>query len=193
MFPFFHVGSKFFCITFLLFLNLYVLFVSCNFCHPFDVRFFFFLFSHHYFISSFSFYINWIRIMHLLWLLDGSILLIGTHHIAYFRVHSRANSLYFSRSVLYILAISGTNGSSGFGSHSREQMDKRTRNKINETVYLLIIIINVNVQWNKDRFCVLILVNQQLLFHMQLCMHHRVKYSLIHFTNSFTCHLNSNL
>ncbi|CAD6234714.1 GSCOCG00002064001-RA-CDS [Cotesia congregata] len=44
--------------------------------------------------------------------------------MAYLRVHSRANSLYFSRSVLYILAISGTNGSSGFGSHSREHIDR---------------------------------------------------------------------
>lgn len=49
-----------------------------------------------------------------------------THHIAYFRVHSRASSLYFSRSVLYILAISGVRGSSGFGSHRREQIDNRT-------------------------------------------------------------------
>lgn len=57
---------------------------------------------------------------------DGSILQTGTHHIAYFLVHSRANSLYFSRSVLYILAISGTNGSSGFGSQSREQIDNKT-------------------------------------------------------------------
>lgn len=68
--------------------------------------------------------------MQLLLLLDdGSILFIGTHHIAYFRVHSRASSLYFSRSVLYILAISGTNGSSGFGSQSREQIDNRTVKK----------------------------------------------------------------
>lgn len=50
----------------------------------------------------------------------------GTHHIAYFRVHSRASSLYFSRSVLYILAISGTSGSSGLGSQSREQIDNKT-------------------------------------------------------------------
>lgn len=57
---------------------------------------------------------------------DDSIIQTGTHHIAYFLVHSRANSLYFSRSVLYILAISGTSGSSGFGSQSREQIDNRT-------------------------------------------------------------------
>lgn len=50
----------------------------------------------------------------------------GTHHIAYFLVHSRASSLYFSRSVLYILAISGTSGSSGLGSQSREQIDNKT-------------------------------------------------------------------
>jgi len=48
------------------------------------------------------------------------------NHIAYFLVHSRANSPYFSRSVLNILAISGTSGSSGFGSHSKEQMDSNT-------------------------------------------------------------------
>lgn len=62
---------------------------------------------------------------------DGSILRTGTHHIAYFLVHSRANSLYFSRSVLYILAISGTKGSSGLGSQSNEQIDNKTKNKIN--------------------------------------------------------------
>lgn len=48
--------------------------------------------------------------------------------MAYFLVHSRANSLYLSRSVLYIRAISGTSGSSGFGSHSNEQIDRRTGN-----------------------------------------------------------------
>jgi len=53
----------------------------------------------------------------------------GTHHIAYFLVHSRASSLYFSRSVLYILAISGTRGSSGLGSQSREQIDNKTARK----------------------------------------------------------------
>lgn len=53
----------------------------------------------------------------------------GTHHIAYFRVHSRASSLYFSRSVLYILAISGTSGSSGLGSQRREQIDNNTKTK----------------------------------------------------------------
>jgi len=55
------------------------------------------------------------------------------HHMAYLRVHSLASSLYFSLSVLYILAISGTNGSSGFGSHNREQMDKRTGKKLKQS------------------------------------------------------------
>ena len=48
------------------------------------------------------------------------------HHSAYFFVHSFACSLYFFLSVLNILAISGTNGSSGFGSVSSEQMDNKT-------------------------------------------------------------------
>ena len=48
------------------------------------------------------------------------------HHMAYLRVHSRASSLYRSLSVLYILAISGTSGSSGLGSHKSEQIDSRT-------------------------------------------------------------------
>jgi len=49
-----------------------------------------------------------------------------SHHIAYFRVHSLAKSVYFSLSVLNILAISGTKGSSGFGSQSKEQIDNST-------------------------------------------------------------------
>lgn len=48
------------------------------------------------------------------------------HHIAYLRVHSRASSLYFVLSVLYILAISGTRGSSGLASVISEQMDSNT-------------------------------------------------------------------
>jgi len=48
------------------------------------------------------------------------------HHWAYFLVHSLAWSLYFFLSVLYRRAISGTRGSSGFGSVSSEQMDRRT-------------------------------------------------------------------
>jgi len=47
-------------------------------------------------------------------------------HIAYFLVHSLAHSLYLCGSVLYSLAISGTNGSSGLGSHRREQIDRST-------------------------------------------------------------------
>jgi len=51
---------------------------------------------------------------------------ISHNHIAYFLVHSRASSVYLSLSVLNILAISGTSGSSGFGSHSKEQMESST-------------------------------------------------------------------
>ena len=47
-------------------------------------------------------------------------------HIAYFLVHSLPSSLYLGRSVLKILAISGTNGSSGFGSVKSDEMDNRT-------------------------------------------------------------------
>ena len=47
-------------------------------------------------------------------------------HIAYFLVHSLAQSLYLATSVLKSLAISGTSGSSGFGSHSREHIDRST-------------------------------------------------------------------
>ena len=47
-------------------------------------------------------------------------------HMAYFLVHSLAHSLYLCGSVLYSLAISGTRGSSGFGSQSSEQMDRST-------------------------------------------------------------------
>ena len=47
-------------------------------------------------------------------------------HMAYFLVHSLAQSLYFPTSVLKSLAISGTRGSSGFGSHSREHIDSST-------------------------------------------------------------------
>ena len=52
--------------------------------------------------------------------------LAGVLYMAYFLVHSFAQSLYLLMSVLYSLAISGTRGSSGLGSHSREQMDNST-------------------------------------------------------------------
>jgi len=46
--------------------------------------------------------------------------------MAYLRVHSLAQSLYFEMSVLYNLAISGTSGSSGLGSHNKEQIERST-------------------------------------------------------------------
>lgn len=44
----------------------------------------------------------------------------------YFLVHSLAVDSYRARSVLYRLAISGTRGSSGFGSVRSEQIERRT-------------------------------------------------------------------
>lgn len=80
----------------------------------------------------FLLFLLWLLLVLWLWLfLLISRLFSGTHHIAYFLVHSRASSLYFSRSVLYILAISGTSGSSGLGSHSREQIDNNTFDIVN--------------------------------------------------------------
>ena len=49
--------------------------------------------------------------------------------MAYFLVHSLAVDSYLERSVLYTCAISGTKGSSGFGSVSMEQIDSRTFQK----------------------------------------------------------------
>src|SRR5262245_13161757 len=46
--------------------------------------------------------------------------------MAYLRVHSLAVDSYLARSVLYTWAISGTSGSSGFGSVSMEQIESRT-------------------------------------------------------------------
>ena len=46
--------------------------------------------------------------------------------MAYFFVHSLANWLYLCRSALNSLAISGTSGSSGLGSHNNEQMESKT-------------------------------------------------------------------
>merc|ERR1719381_411218 len=46
--------------------------------------------------------------------------------MAYFFVHSFASWLYFSLSVLKMRAISGTRGSSGLGSHSREHTESKT-------------------------------------------------------------------
>ncbi len=49
-----------------------------------------------------------------------------THYMAYFFVHSAAVFLYSSGFSLHTLAISGTRGSSGFGSSRRLHIDKRT-------------------------------------------------------------------
>ena len=53
------------------------------------------------------------------------------YNVAYLRVHSFASSLYLVRSVLYTCAISGTNGSSGFGSVNNEQILKSTFEIVN--------------------------------------------------------------
>jgi len=90
----------------------------------------------HYFMSnSFSriqFFPSFLKFKSFICIVYGSVnifeeaLLLNQHHIAYFLVHSFASSVYLCRSVLNILAISGTSGSSGFGSHSREQMESST-------------------------------------------------------------------
>ena len=52
--------------------------------------------------------------------------LIIHHPMAYFCVQLRAVDSYLDLSVLYMWAISGTSGSSGFGSVSNEQIDSKT-------------------------------------------------------------------
>lgn len=47
-------------------------------------------------------------------------------HMAYFWVQERAMESYLEVSVLYIWAISGTRGSSGFGSVSNEHIESST-------------------------------------------------------------------
>jgi len=49
--------------------------------------------------------------------------------MAYFWVQDRAVVSYFALSVLYMWAISGTKGSSGFGSVSSEHIERRTCKK----------------------------------------------------------------
>lgn len=56
---------------------------------------------------------------------------INRFYMAYFWVHCRAVALYFSLSVLYVRAISGTSGSSGFGSQSNEQIESNTLDIVN--------------------------------------------------------------
>ena len=53
-------------------------------------------------------------------------LVVRSNYMAYFCVHSRAIRLNPSRSFLNFFAISGTSGSSGFGSVNSEQMDNST-------------------------------------------------------------------
>ena len=53
------------------------------------------------------------------------------YFIAYFAVQSFAIELYFDLFVLNRRAMSGTNGSSGFGSFKSEQIDNSTTNKNN--------------------------------------------------------------
>lgn len=60
----------------------------------------------------------------------------ANYPIAYLRAHSLAMSSYLGRSVLYMCAISGTSGSSGFGSVSSEQMDKSTCSSKPESIQL---------------------------------------------------------
>lgn len=55
--------------------------------------------------------------------------------MAYFRVHSLAVDSYRDRSVLYTCAISGTSGSSGFGSVSIEQMLRSTVRSVRIIIY----------------------------------------------------------
>jgi hypothetical protein len=66
------------------------------------------------------------------------------HYMAYFLVHSLASSSYLAGSVLKICAISGTSGSSGFGSVRREQMESSTFD-------ILIVKINVSLVWAISR------------------------------------------
>ena len=69
------------------------------------------------------------RESHLVSTVQERVLLSTTVHIAYCLVHSVAVLQYCDLSDLYILAISGTKGSSGLGSVSSEQMDNSTEKK----------------------------------------------------------------
>lgn len=60
-------------------------------------------------------------------------------YIAYFWVHSLAVFSYLGLSILYVLAMSGTRGSSGLGSVSKEQIDNKTENKIHFSKTSLVI------------------------------------------------------
>eukprot|EP01084_Bolivina_argentea_P185179 319349_1 len=57
--------------------------------------------------------------------------LIYFNYCAYFCVHSLANLSCAFLFVLYNFALSGTNGSSGFGSVNNEQIDNKTFETVN--------------------------------------------------------------
>lgn len=63
---------------------------------------------------------------YLAWGQRCELMTLGVYKRTYFLVHSRAVASYRARSVLYKCAMSGTSGSSGFGSVNIEQMDKST-------------------------------------------------------------------
>ena len=58
--------------------------------------------------------------------------------MTYFRDHSLAVASYRARSVLYKCAMSGTSGSSGFGSVNIEQMDNSTKQRMRSQMRLLV-------------------------------------------------------
>ena len=72
--------------------------------------------------------------------------------MAYFWVQLRAVASYLARSVLYMWAISGTSGSSGFGSVSNEQIESSTcicQAKHNYKTLLLGIPLNISNDFHK--------------------------------------------
>lgn len=76
---------------------------------------------------------------------------------AYFLTHSLAVTSYFCLSVLQIRAISGTRGSSGLGSQSKEQMESNT--EIQQKINLLSLLNNPNVcSWLLSSHFTLVLI-----------------------------------
>lgn len=58
-------------------------------------------------------------------------------HLQKYSFNSFLSNTHFSLSALYVWAISGTSGSSGFGSQRREQIDNNTVEEWNRTVQKL--------------------------------------------------------